>query len=229
MSMTSGIYKITNTKNGKFYVGSAANFSSRWSGHRHHLKRGTHSNKHLQSAWNTYGEQNFEFSVIKNVDPEYLLAEEQVYLDKWVGHADCYNIASSAESPGLGISPSKETRQKMSKSMSGRVRTKEHCENLSKSLMGNVISDETRLKISKTLTGKIESDETKKRKSLVWQGRTNNPDAKLTEADVRRILTNYEQNKNDRYYKMKLAKEYDVSWNTIHRIVIHEIWKHIGV
>lgn len=111
--------------------------------------------------------------------------------------------------------------------MIGRVRTDEHRKNLSLALQGNIIPKEVRSKISKALIGKVESDETRRKKSLSWQGKTNNPLAHLTESDVADIRYRYNQNKEDRRYKMKLSMEYNVSWNTIHRIVTRQIWKHI--
>ena len=38
----SGIYKIINKVNGKYYVGSAKNIRGRWNGHKHLLNRNIH-------------------------------------------------------------------------------------------------------------------------------------------------------------------------------------------
>jgi len=229
MDMNSGIYIIRNIINGKFYIGSSKDLINRWKHHKFYLNNAKHPNKHLQHAWTKYGSDNFEFDVLHYEQPEYLLSLEQIYLDRFSKVEWCYNIAQSSTAPGLGRTPSKETRQLMSKLMSGRLRTQSHKDNLSRALMGNKISDETKSKISKSLKGKIESNETKLKKSLSWQGKTNNPHAKLVESDVKNILVSYNQHKSDRFYKMALSKEYDVSWNTIHRIVTRQIWKHIEV
>lgn len=229
MIKNSGVYIIRNTTNGKFYIGSSKNLAGRWKEHKFYLGKSKHPNKHLQSAWKKYGSAAFEFDILIYTDAQYLLKLEQLYLNKFVNTEWCYNIALSSTAPGLGRIPSTFTRERMSKSMSGRIRSKEHCKNLSIALKGNVISDETRKKISKTLLGKVESDETRLKKSLAWQGKTNNPDAKLTENDVKNILIEYNENKSNRLYKTTLAKKYNVSWNTIHRIVTKKIWKHIEV
>lgn len=50
------IYKITNTRNNKVYIGQT---ESRW-----------YRNKHIQNAWNKYGEASFTFEVIEQFDPE---------------------------------------------------------------------------------------------------------------------------------------------------------------
>lgn len=49
-----GIYKITNLVNGKMYIGESRNCFSRWQSHKRELKKGRHSNTHLQRAWNKY-------------------------------------------------------------------------------------------------------------------------------------------------------------------------------
>jgi hypothetical protein len=49
--MTTGIYKILNIVNNKFYVGSASSnggFKKRWNEHKSGLRNGCHPNKHLQ-------------------------------------------------------------------------------------------------------------------------------------------------------------------------------------
>src|SRR3970040_1255088 len=54
-----GVYKILNVMNGKVYVGSAANFKSRWKFHLGQLRYGNHHSITLQRAYNKYGERNF--------------------------------------------------------------------------------------------------------------------------------------------------------------------------
>jgi hypothetical protein len=96
--MKSGIYKITNKITNKFYIGSAVDIKSRWSGHKRRLKANTHDNKHLQSAWNKDGIQNFLFEIVEICEREILIPTEQKYLDEYkcwdreIG----YNIAKIA-------------------------------------------------------------------------------------------------------------------------------------
>jgi hypothetical protein len=59
-----GIYQILCIPNGKIYIGSAIDLRARWEQHRHSLRRRDHRNRHLQQAWDKYGESNFEFSVL---------------------------------------------------------------------------------------------------------------------------------------------------------------------
>lgn len=98
------IYKIINAVNGKFYVGSTTNTAERFRVHRNRLRKGTHHAKHLQAAWNKYGEEAFVFHVIQTVlDGESLQAAEQVWLDEHVGKEYCYNKSKYSDTPMRGI------------------------------------------------------------------------------------------------------------------------------
>lgn len=82
MKRISGIYKIVNKVNGKYYIGSSESIYRRWNHHQKDLRAGCHYNNHLQRAWNKYGYENFEFVIIKKCDNDILLQEEQKYLDE---------------------------------------------------------------------------------------------------------------------------------------------------
>lgn len=77
----SGIYKITNIVNNKIYIGSSRNIKNRWFKHTALLRHNKHENKHLQNAWNKYGEENFKFEIVEQCEVEELLIREQFYLD----------------------------------------------------------------------------------------------------------------------------------------------------
>ena len=77
-----GVYKITNTINGLFYIGSTGQtFRKRWYQHRYQLRNKEHGNPHLQNAWNLYGEDKFEFSVLQVCPKEMCLDVEQDTID----------------------------------------------------------------------------------------------------------------------------------------------------
>lgn len=83
------IYKITNTKNGKFYIGSTINEKRRKTIHFSKLRKNKHCNPHLQSAWNKYGETSFNFEIIEVCLEGYsdLLILEQ----RWITQTDACN------------------------------------------------------------------------------------------------------------------------------------------
>ena len=135
--MKSGIYKILSWIDGKVYIGCATNLRKRLGGHRYDLRRNIHSNKHLQSAWNKYGENNFQFLIIEYCEKEKLLEKEQYWIDK----TNCchynygYNIATVA---GLtvGIQKTEEWKINHSKTMKGRVRPQEEKDRISAGMKG---------------------------------------------------------------------------------------------
>lgn len=76
-----GVYKIINTVNGKFYIGSSKNIKSRWKQHIDKLRENKHGNTYLQNAWNKYGEQSFWFEIIEECEPHVQFEREQYYLN----------------------------------------------------------------------------------------------------------------------------------------------------
>ena len=65
INMISGVYKITNTINGKFYIGSSYDIEGRWDCHKKCLKGNYHNNPKLQHAWNKYGQNAFIFEILE--------------------------------------------------------------------------------------------------------------------------------------------------------------------
>lgn len=145
MIIKSGIYLILNLINNKIYIGSAININSRKSKHLHHLKNNIHTNKHLQNAYNRYGESNFVFFILERVENKNnLIEKEQYYLDLLKPE---YNIRTKAES-NLGL------RWKLNSEQLLKIRE------LNKKLHKNrVVSKETRIKQSLWQKGKKLSEE----------------------------------------------------------------------
>ncbi len=151
-AVVSGIYSITNTVNGKQYIGSAVDTERRWRQHKSELCLGKHKNRKLQNAWNKYGREAFVFLVREVVlDPGSLLVAEQQALDSL--NPD-YNICKCAGRERFGIKHSYESIQKMSEAHKGKRISPEHREKLSRAFKGRFFSDETRRKISEAKTGK---------------------------------------------------------------------------
>lgn len=76
----SGIYKIKNKVNDKIYIGQSVNIYKRWCDHRYYLNSNSHQNIHLQRAWNKYGKDSFEFSVIEECLNLELDKREECYI-----------------------------------------------------------------------------------------------------------------------------------------------------
>lgn len=81
--MKSGIYRITNTINGKVYIGSAKDFEKRWKRHRNDATAGKHSSILFQRSWDKYGGDSFVFEIVERIeyDKTSILMRE----DYWMG------------------------------------------------------------------------------------------------------------------------------------------------
>lgn len=163
----SGIYKITNKINKKCYYGSAVDFNTRWSLHRSELKNNIHGNKHLQAAYNKYGEVAFIYSILMACPEKELLIYEQHWLNAfWDGGKTCYNICKIAGSQ-LGCKRSDEIKAKMRAS-----KLKEHKEKISISVSATM-TPEHRKRLSAAKLGKKASEEAKANMSKSKLGNTN--------------------------------------------------------
>lgn len=121
-SLETGVYRIINAVNGKFYIGSTSkSFKQRWRDHRLLLRGNRHHNRHLQYAWNKYGEQAFTFSIVERCIPEQCLEREQWWInnDNPLDPSTGYNIAPNAGS-NLGIRYSEQVKKNMSAAQRNR-------------------------------------------------------------------------------------------------------------
>jgi hypothetical protein len=95
----SGVYGLLNTVNKKWYIGSALSIPSRKRQHFHFLRKGKHQNRHLQRAFDKYGETAFSFFILEKVDALFWLrAREQAWLSrlKVTDRTRGYNISGDA-------------------------------------------------------------------------------------------------------------------------------------
>jgi len=120
----SGIYKIINKIDGKYYVGSSENIIRRWYIHQRSLNFGLHHSFKLQHAWNKYGKDYFELIIVEKVNNENLLPAEQLYLNECKCNPDKnYNVSYIAGSPFKGKTHTDETKNKISIKNKGLIRS----------------------------------------------------------------------------------------------------------
>lgn len=119
--MNTGVYSITNSENGKRYIGSTLNLSRRKWEHFSHLRCRTHENRHLQSAFNLYGEDKFSFDVLERCPIPLLVEREQKFIDSFNREEHLYNIYENVERPNHSL----ETRLLMSASHLGKRHSEE--------------------------------------------------------------------------------------------------------
>ena len=92
----SGIYKISDTNNNKFYIGSSNNIEYRIKKHFELLKRGKHHSIFLQRAYNKNGGNNFSYEILEVCKIDDLLIAEQIHLNKIEDWKMCYNMSKTA-------------------------------------------------------------------------------------------------------------------------------------
>lgn len=156
--MESGIYSIKNEINGKIYVGSTVNIKKRWDTHRYRLRHGKHLNRHLQAAWDAYGENSFEFSILEICDSPMLAVREEAWI-LYFGATNPdkgYNMRLQADS-NRGMKLSEEHKEKISQALKGRRLSPEQMKNHkipSRKGAKHPLSEETKRKIGLANKGK---------------------------------------------------------------------------
>lgn len=162
--MITGIYTITNSKNGRRYIGSAVNVHQRWQAHRFRLRNGIHENSFLQRSWKKHGEEAFVFECVQEVEETAdLIRFEQDWIDR-LWNEGLYNRRRNAAN-NLGINLTEETKARMSAAQKARA----------KNPTPGMI--EGRKKVGLANTGRKASDETKKKMSAARLGREVSPEA----------------------------------------------------
>ena len=117
MKNISGIYKIESKINFKrIYIGSGINVFRRWNKHLSFLRNNKHHSQKLQRHFNKYGESDLTFSILLGCEREYLIANEQFFLDSYKPYFNNSKIAGST----LGYKYSKESCDRCSKSHLGQ-------------------------------------------------------------------------------------------------------------
>lgn len=151
------VYAIVNITNQKAYIGSSGSVKRRWNKHRSTLRRGCHVNPHLQSAWNKYSEDMFEFVILEeNIPDGQLIQREQDWLD---GTAKVYNCGLVVRASRKGCKHTAETRRRMSEAQRGKKHSAETRRKISEIQQGKKLSKEHRRKISDALRGRVRPKE----------------------------------------------------------------------
>lgn len=160
------IYKITNTINGKFYIGQSVNFKKRWSKHRRDARCGCHYRLHR--SMRKHGVDNFIIEFIEENIPQIILNDrEKLWIATLIPH---YNMTDGGGGV-VGWKPTEEQRCKMSTAQIGRVHSEETRRSISIANKGKVNSAEARSKMSIAATGRFCSAETRRVMSIARVGR----------------------------------------------------------
>ena len=92
-----GIYTITNTANGKMYVGETGRLPKRFWEHINLLKKGKHDSIRLQTDYDQHSLDVFDFQVIEehppDADKKLLLERERYFINKYKEEGkELYNV-----------------------------------------------------------------------------------------------------------------------------------------
>lgn len=131
------IYIIENTVDGKVYIGQTVNYKERKKNHFVNLRRGDHSNEHLQRAFNKFGEESFSMHILQECREDELDDLERSYISKYdsTNKKKGYNILEGGERPGYRRHNA-ETKRKMSLAGKGRKFSEEHKRHIGESHKG---------------------------------------------------------------------------------------------
>lgn len=206
------VYKHT-SPNGKVYIGLTGrkNVNLRWCN-----GLGYSGNKHFTNAIKKYGWDNFQHEIIKT-DLSFdeaceweikLIAEYKANNPKYG-----YNISSGGYCGTLGTHHSEETKQKISASNIGKVRTQETRRRISEAqkglpspMKGKHHSEETKQKISKANTGYKHTDEAKKKISDASKSHIRKTGYKLTDEHKQHISNSLKGKKKSVEHIEKVRK-----------------------
>jgi group I intron endonuclease len=177
-----GVYKISNTLSGRYYIGYSTNINRRFTVHRNKLKQNYHDNIFLQRAYNLDGEDKFVYEIIHICDTEEYAKEiELQYLTDLSIREHLYNLNfNNSGGDLLSNHPDKEKiREKILKSQAenmSKLSSEERKQKYGKcgernGMYGKTHTDEIRKKLSDThkgntyRNGKKASDETRQKMS----------------------------------------------------------------
>lgn len=241
-----GIYKIVCIKTNRVYVGSSINITNRWKDHLWLLKNNVHHSKALQNAWNKYGNSQFSFEILEELESNTNIIErEQYWIDKLQAYSKGYNCRSKAD---IHYSPDEETKKKISEGTKKGMNNDVTREKLRVSHIGSK-SSKSKLTEQQVYDIKIKLCEPKiNRRSLAkyynvdistidgilsedtWKHVTisgvmyKNNIHKLTENDVIEIKKLLQNNKLS---QKQIAEKFGVIQQTISNIKRGVIWSHI--
>lgn len=208
------IYKITNIKNGKIYIGKHTTKNP----YDDYFGSGIAINKAIEK----YGIENFTKEIIFcfTNEKEAYLKEESIVTQEFVNRKDTYNIITGGhgfssedlrgeKNPMFGKSPTQETRNKISKANKGennwmfgkrgknhpfyeKRHTQETKDKISKANRGKTRSQEAKNKISNSLKGRTPSQEAREKMSKAHKGeKSSTAKAVLKLDEFGNIITEY--------------------------------------
>ena len=200
------IYKITNTVNGKSYIGQTVHDAKKTRISKHLSGKGSQL---VKQAIEKYGKDAFTYEILHDgIIPEFLDTLEIAAIKAFNTIAPHgYNLTYGGE----GCSPSKQTRKKISDAMRGR-------KGENNSFYGKTHSEETRHIISEKNKGRERSEEHRQKHAKALRGRkyTEEHRRKISESrkgkklseETRRKISESNRGKNHPFFGKTLSDEH---------------------
>lgn len=201
------------------------------------LRKNNHYNSELQSEWCLYGEENFEFVILKVCNDEHTQDDidnfEELYIKKYKDAHLSYNVANSKNDYSNFVTD--ESRR-----LTGELNRKR--------LTGSTLSDEVKSKMSqsrkrylnsmsddeyeeykrnfvKNVSDKVSKPWSDSRKEAYSRSQWEKPhSAKLTVSQVREIRRLYEV---DNKSITDISKMLNIKYSTVSGIVHYKRWAHV--
>ena len=198
------IYRITCLSNKKYYIGQTTQNPYFYFKETYVYGKGK-ERSHIANSIKKYGVDTLKFEVIDSAqNKEELDQLEDYYISYW----DTINKGMNCKTGGSNGKHCQETRNKISKALTGRRHSQESIKRMCIAQKGRLVNDSTKQKLSKLNKGKKHSNEAKLKMSLKHKGKRlgmSNPNAK--EVTIKNILTN----KIIKGSLSQLAREYGFS------------------
>lgn len=189
-----GVYRITDSATGRFYIGSSVNMAKRWAQHQRRLQLGAHPNPRLQAIWNVDPARLTctVFHAVREGTKDALLSCEQAALDAaGVGtNPLCMNVLAIAGSH-LGRKRSAETRARMAAAQRGKK-----------------ASEEAKAKMRAAKLGKRQTEEHRRNSGAARRGKPGTPKAGIPKPTLRRLT-------DEQVQALRAARAEGMSWRLL--------------
>lgn len=124
--MVSGIYKITNKKNGKCYIGLSQNIFQRWQNHqqKYLCENDKEYDKALYRALRKYGIEEFTWEILEYCEIDKLAEKEIYWIEKEEAYTKGYNETKGGDIGGFDRNGELHPNHKLTKQDVINIRTR---------------------------------------------------------------------------------------------------------
>jgi group I intron endonuclease len=234
-----GVYKITNTITGKYYIGYAKNIYKRFNEHRKTLKNGNHQNIILQRSYNKYTLEAFNFEILHQYDNiEDAKNKELEYLENLEIRDLLYNLHyNNSGGDTLTNHPEREDiikrrtdtiNEKFSKMTDKEKKDKYGQSGEKNGMFGKTHTEEVRKMLSlkaklqvgekNGMFGKTHTEKVKNTQSILCKTRTGNKNSfygkKVSDENKKKISESNKARKNNVETSKKITID-DINYNSL--------------